>query len=69
MSLPIQTDAIRVAILQKYGGIWMDIDNIMLNGTFIKNIKNCELAMIGDDKNKKQDKKNLININNNKIYF
>ena len=55
MSLPIQADAIRVAILQKYGGIWMDIDNIMLNGTFIKNIKNCELAMIGDDKNKNQD--------------
>ena len=50
MSLPIQADAIRVAILYKFGGIWMDADNIMLNGTFIKELKNVELAMIGEDK-------------------
>ena len=28
-SLPIQADAIRCALLNKYGGIWMDIDTII----------------------------------------
>ena len=55
MSLPQQADAIRVAILNKYGGIWMDADTIILNGSFIKSLKNFELAMIGDIKSKKQD--------------
>lgn len=54
MTLQVQADAIRVAILQKYGGLWMDIDNVMLNGTFIKNIKNSELVMIGNDNAKRQ---------------
>ena len=31
MTLPIQADAIRVAILKKFGGIWMDADTIILN--------------------------------------
>lgn len=55
MTLPIQADAIRVAILHEYGGIWMDVDNIILNGSFIKDIKNCELAMIGNNQTKMKD--------------
>ena len=31
MTLPIQVDAIRVALLKKYGGIWMDADTIILS--------------------------------------
>ena len=54
--LPLQTqsDAIRVALLYKYGGIWIDLDTIMTNGTFLEEIKNCELAMIGSEKSKHQ---------------
>lgn len=48
MSTMVQTDAIRVAILNKFGGIWMDSDNIVTNGKFIKSIHNQELAMIWD---------------------
>lgn len=47
MSLKVQSDAIRVALLKKYGGIWMDPDTIVLNGKFINNLKNFELAIIG----------------------
>ena len=54
MSLMIQADAIRVVILKKYGGIWMDADTIITNGTFIKELKNYELVMIGDEKYKIQ---------------
>ena len=50
MSLAIQSDAIRVAILKKYGGIWFDIDTIITNGKFIKEIENNELVMIGENK-------------------
>ena len=53
-SLPIQADAIRVAILQKYGGIWMDPDTIITNPSIlniIKKLKRFELAMIGDKDN------------------
>ena len=55
MSLPIQADAIRVAILKKYGGIWMDADTIILNREFLKEIKGFELVMFGDHKNKTQN--------------
>lgn len=55
MTLPIQADAIRVAILNKYGGIWMDTDIIILNKNFIEELKNFELVMIGDNNIKKQD--------------
>ena len=43
----IQSDAIRVAILKKYGGIWMDTDTIIFNGEFLKKFHNYELGMIG----------------------
>ena len=47
MSFMLQADAIRVALLQKFGGIWMDADTIITNGDFLKNIENYDLAMIG----------------------
>ena len=50
MSLAIQADAIRVAILKKYGGIWFDIDTIITNRKFIKEIEKKELVMIGENK-------------------
>lgn len=49
MSVMVQTDAIRVAMLNKFGGIWMDADTIITNGDFIKSFKNFELAMIEDN--------------------
>lgn len=48
MSVMVQTDAIRVAILNKFGGIWMDADTIITNAGFIKSFKNLELAMINN---------------------
>ena len=48
MSLQLQSDAIRVAILNKYGGIWMDADTIIINREFLKDLKKSELVMIGD---------------------
>ena len=48
MSRMVQTDAIRVAILNKFGGIWMDADNIVTNGKFIKSLHRKELVMIWD---------------------
>ena len=47
MTLTLQADAIRVALLQKFGGIWMDADTIITNDDFLKNIENYELVMIG----------------------
>lgn len=55
MTLPIQADAIRVALLKKYGGIWMDADIILLNGEFLKELKGFELVMIGDNISKTQN--------------
>lgn len=55
MPLPIQADAIRVALLKKYGGIWMDADTIILNGDFLKELENFELAMLGEEKSKTQN--------------
>ena len=52
MSYKVQADAIRVALLKKYGGIWLDIDTIILNGNFIKKLREFELVMIGDKRNK-----------------
>ena len=36
MKIRVQSDAIRVAILKKYGGVWMDADTIVTNSSFIK---------------------------------
>ena len=50
MSLMVQSDAIRVAILNKYGGIWMDADTIILNDKIIKYFQNFEMAMAWEEK-------------------
>ena len=55
ISLPIQADAIRVAILKKYGGIWMDADTIIFNREFLMELNVFELVMFGDLKNKTQN--------------
>lgn len=54
MSLAMQADAIRVALLKLYGGLWMDTDNIIINGNLIKMMLNYELSMIGEEKYKIQ---------------
>lgn len=54
MTLPIQSDAIRVAILHKYGGIWMDADILIVNSKFIPMLKGSDLVMFGNSKNKTQ---------------
>lgn len=52
MSLAVQSDAIRVALLYKYGGIWIDTDTIILNGEFLNDIHNYEFMMFRDMKSK-----------------
>ena len=52
MTLPIQADAIRVAILEKYGGIWMDMDIIITNFSFLKNVFEYDLAFFGNPQEK-----------------
>lgn len=54
MTLPIQSDAIRVAILQKYGGIWMDADILIVNSKFITMLNGSDLVMFGTSKNQTQ---------------
>ena len=54
MPLSMQADAIRVALLKKYGGLWIDTDSIILNGNFTKEFTKYELTMIGEEKNKFQ---------------
>ena len=50
MSRMVQSDAIRVAILNKFGGIWMDADTIILNDEIIKYFQNYNFAMIWEEK-------------------
>ena len=54
MPKALQADAIRVALLKKYGGIWMDTDTIILNREFLKELNNSNLVMFGDIINKTQ---------------
>ena len=49
MSRMVQSDAIRVAILNKFGGIWMDADTIILNDEIIKYFQNYNFAMIWEE--------------------
>ena len=49
MSLMVQSDAIRVAILNKFGGIWIDADTIILNDKILKYFHSYELAMIWEE--------------------
>ena len=50
LPLSIQADAIRVALLNQSGGIWMDPDTIITNSDFLKTLENYELVMIGEKK-------------------
>ena len=51
MQLPFQADAIRIAILKKYGGIWMDSDTIITNSDFINMFNgSSDLIMFGSSK-------------------
>ena len=46
MRMSVQADAIRVAILKKYGGIWMDADTIVTNSSFIKRLYDYKYELI-----------------------
>lgn len=50
MDLPVQADAIRVAMLYKYGGFWMDADTLIINSKFIDLIHGSDLIMFGNSK-------------------
>ena len=52
MSLSIQADAIRVAVLQKYGGFWIDADTIITNSSFMNMFYDSDLIMFGNSKRK-----------------
>jgi len=47
MTLQIQADAIRVAILQKYGGFWMDADTLIINHECMTMFNGSDLIMFG----------------------
>jgi hypothetical protein len=46
MKMKVQTDAIRVAILKKYGGIWMDADTIVTNSSFLKRFYDYKYELV-----------------------
>ena len=52
MTLATQADAIRIAILHKYGGFWMDTDTILINNKFIELFNGSDLIMFGWSKYK-----------------
>lgn len=39
-SLPQIADVFRVMLLKRYGGLWMDVDTIILNGKFVNYLNN-----------------------------
>ena len=52
MPIAVQSDAIRIALLNKYGGIWIDTDTIILNNKLLKKSKDYELIMIREGNTK-----------------
>ena len=54
MTLPIQADAIRVALLRKHGGIWLDADTVILHNNFLRYVHGHDLSMIGDSQKQTQ---------------
>ena len=48
MSIMVQSDAIRIAILNKFGGIWMDADTIITSKEFLRYFNSSDLAMVMD---------------------
>ena len=45
----VQSDAIRIAILNKYGGIWIDVDTIIISKEFLRYFNNSDLSMVMDE--------------------
>lgn len=52
LTLQVQSDAIRVAILQKYGGIWMDSDTIITSSNCMNMLYGSDLIMFGHSEKK-----------------
>ncbi|MFI3242244.1 MAG: capsular polysaccharide synthesis protein [Alphaproteobacteria bacterium] len=50
MTLVMQSDAIRAALLCKHGGIWIDTDTIITSPNFFNEIKKAKCCMIGRKK-------------------
>ena len=46
MKMKVQADAIRIAILKKYGGVWMDADTILTNSSFIKRLYDYKYELV-----------------------
>jgi hypothetical protein len=67
MTLQIQADAIRVAILYKYGGFWMDVDTLIINHNFMNMFSGSDLIMFGISKIKQQHIGFIYASNNSKI--
>ena len=49
MSKMVQSDAIRIAILNKYGCIWMDANTIITSKEFLRYFNNSDLSMVMDE--------------------
>ena len=47
LSLPMQADCIRVALLEKYGGLWLDLDTIIMSD--ISKLLNDKITFVIDD--------------------
>ena len=45
MSFVAQVDAIRIALLNKYGGFWMDADTIIINSKILNTFYDSDLAI------------------------
>ena len=48
MSIMVQSDAIRIAILNRFGGIWMDADTLISSKEFLRFFNSSDLAMVMD---------------------
>ena len=50
MMLATQVDAIRIALLNKYGGFWIDADTIIINSNIMNTLYDSELAIFSYSK-------------------
>ena len=55
MTLPIQADAIRIALMKQYGGIWMDADTIITSPNFLQLFQGYDLGFFGNSQHKNQN--------------
>jgi len=49
MSLPMQSDCLRCALLYRHGGIWMDADTIITSSTILREAEQGQCCMIQDE--------------------